>query len=52
MITIHTIYERLIMDANPDIQLTAEEVDVLLGYLRKSLFYNPLIDLDAENYNC
>ena len=51
MITIHSIYEKLNMDAGADVQLTAEEVDVLLGYLRKSLFYNPLIDLDAENYN-
>ena len=51
MITIHSIYEKLIMDAGPDIHLTAEEASVLLKYLNKSLFYNPLLDLDSENYN-
>lgn len=52
MENIHTVYEKLYQSLGGSVELTEEEVGVLVHYLTKVMFYNPLADLDSENYNC
>lgn len=51
MKTIHTVYEKLYQSLGDSIELTEEEVSILVHYLDKVMFYNPLADLDSENCN-
>ena len=51
MKTIHTVYEKLYQSLGDSIELTEEEVSILVHYLTKAMFYSPLTDLDSENYN-